>query len=226
MSRVRGKHPEIRISSWPIRAFVDRIDILMPLSPGIRDNILRRISEETVITCGSKEMGGRREPGGSLVDVDIVQIAKDIEVGFCKLCCCRVIIGLIGGLNGQKVFMTRDLPEKRRYRGKEQNCSRERYEVGCALVKGDSILLPPAVSSAHRVVMNGTDAISLGSCRRMPYNSLSHVPSHGVLTYMAQKAEEMGIVVEQAEDELAKINMALGPLCRSEGNGFHFRRRF
>ena len=69
MSRVRGGNnsTEIRISSWPIRAFVDRIDILMPLSPGIRDNILRRISEETVIICDSKEMGGEGESlGGSL----------------------------------------------------------------------------------------------------------------------------------------------------------------
>ena len=85
---------------------------------------------------------------------------------------------------------------------------------GRALVKGDSILLPPeaVMRSAHRVVMNGTDAISLGAlaggCSFITAYPMS--PATGVLTYMAQKAEEMGIVVEQAEDELAAINMALG----------------
>jgi 2-oxoglutarate ferredoxin oxidoreductase subunit alpha len=35
-------------------------------------------------------------------------------------------------------------------------------------------------------------------------------PSTGILTYLAGKQEELGIVVEQAEDEIAAVNMALG----------------
>jgi 2-oxoglutarate ferredoxin oxidoreductase subunit alpha len=35
-------------------------------------------------------------------------------------------------------------------------------------------------------------------------------PSTGVLSYMASKSKEYGIVVEQAEDEIAAINMAVG----------------
>jgi 2-oxoglutarate ferredoxin oxidoreductase subunit alpha len=237
MSRVRGGNnsTEIRISSWPIRAFVDRIDILMPLSPGIRDNILRRISEETVIICDSKEMGGEGESlGGSLVDVDIVQIAKDIGGRiFANFVAAGVIIGLIeGGLEWAKGFCDERFAGKKEDIAEKNKIALERgYEVGRALVKGDSILLPPeaVMRSAHRVVMNGTDAISLGAlaggCSFITAYPMS--PATGVLTYMAQKAEEMGIVVEQAEDELAAINMALGAsyagaraMVSTSGGGF------
>jgi 2-oxoglutarate ferredoxin oxidoreductase subunit alpha len=38
-------------------------------------------------------------------------------------------------------------------------------------------------------------------------------PSTGVFTYLAQHDEEYGIVIEQAEDELAAINMMCGATC-------------
>jgi 2-oxoglutarate ferredoxin oxidoreductase subunit alpha len=36
------------------------------------------------------------------------------------------------------------------------------------------------------------------------------------MNYLAGKEKEYGIVVEQAEDEIAAINMALGHLCRCQ----------
>ncbi|MEK7331912.1 MAG: hypothetical protein AAB017_00910, partial [Nitrospirota bacterium] len=35
-------------------------------------------------------------------------------------------------------------------------------------------------------------------------------PSTGIMNYIAGKGKEYGIIVEQAEDEIAAINMALG----------------
>ena len=35
-------------------------------------------------------------------------------------------------------------------------------------------------------------------------------PSTGVLTYMSSKSNEMGIAIDQVEDEVAALNMALG----------------
>jgi 2-oxoglutarate ferredoxin oxidoreductase subunit alpha len=52
-------------------------------------------------------------------------------------------------------------------------------------------------------------------------------PSTAVLTYLAQKAKDFGIVVEQAEDEIAAINMAIGAwyagaraMVTTSGGGF------
>lgn len=42
------------------------------------------------------------------------------------------------------------------------------------------------------------------------YAAYPMTPSTGILTYMASKSDQYGVMVEQAEDEIAAINMALG----------------
>ena len=56
MSWVRGGNnsAEIRVSKDPVNAFVDRIDLLLPLNQGVRQNIRERITEGTVI-LGDRE---------------------------------------------------------------------------------------------------------------------------------------------------------------------------
>jgi hypothetical protein len=48
MSRIRGgtNSTEIRISAYPVRAFLDRIDILVPLNKGAVQHVGERISSE------------------------------------------------------------------------------------------------------------------------------------------------------------------------------------
>ncbi|MFN3328043.1 MAG: 2-oxoacid:acceptor oxidoreductase family protein, partial [Fervidobacterium pennivorans] len=51
MSRVRGGNnsTEIRISSQPVKAYVDRIDILVPLNDNAIERLRPRITEGTII---------------------------------------------------------------------------------------------------------------------------------------------------------------------------------
>ncbi len=42
------------------------------------------------------------------------------------------------------------------------------------------------------------------------YSAYPMTPSTGIMNYIADKEEEYGIIVEQAEDEISAINMALG----------------
>jgi len=51
MSRVRGgiNTTEIIVSSEKVRAFVDRIDILIPFKKGVLDHLKERISDTTVV---------------------------------------------------------------------------------------------------------------------------------------------------------------------------------
>ena len=63
-----------------------------------------------------------------------------------------------------------------------------------------------------KMLIAGNDAIGFGAvasgCKF--YAAYPMTPSTGVMTYVAGKAAEYGIVVEQAEDEIAAINMAIG----------------
>jgi 2-oxoglutarate ferredoxin oxidoreductase subunit alpha len=62
------------------------------------------------------------------------------------------------------------------------------------------------------MLINGNQAIGLGAllsgCRF--FAAYPMTPSTSIMVYLAGKAKEYGIIVEQAEDEIAAINMALG----------------
>ncbi|MCB2294546.1 2-oxoacid:acceptor oxidoreductase subunit alpha [Clostridium algoriphilum] len=62
------------------------------------------------------------------------------------------------------------------------------------------------------ILINGNDAIALGAlaagCKF--YSAYPMTPSTTIMDYLASKIQEAEIVVEQAEDEIAAINMAIG----------------
>lgn len=62
------------------------------------------------------------------------------------------------------------------------------------------------------ILMNGNDAIALGAlaagCKF--YSAYPMTPSTSIMDYLSSKSEKAEIVVEQAEDEIAAINMAIG----------------
>ena len=90
-----------------------------------------------------------------------------------------------------------------------------------------SFSVPP--KGGGKMIMEGNEAIAVAAiasgCRF--YSAYPMTPSTGILTYMARKAEEHGLVVEQAEDEIAAINMILGAsfagvraMTATSGGGF------
>jgi 2-oxoglutarate ferredoxin oxidoreductase subunit alpha len=66
--------------------------------------------------------------------------------------------------------------------------------------------------SGQKMLLSTNDAIASGAiasgCKF--YSAYPMTPSTGIMLSMAGKAKEYGIIVEQAEDEIAAINMALG----------------
>lgn len=62
------------------------------------------------------------------------------------------------------------------------------------------------------MLISGIEGIALGAiaagCKF--YSAYPMTPSTGIMNYLAAKEKEYGIIVEQAEDEIAAINMALG----------------
>ena len=89
--------------------------------------------------------------------------------------------------------------------------------------------LPPVTQLAKRLMMNGNEAISLGAlsagvrfCSFYPMT-----PATSICLNLAAQAKRMGLIVEQAEDEIAAINMAIGAsfagapsMVATSGGGF------
>lgn len=72
--------------------------------------------------------------------------------------------------------------------------------------------LEPPAKKEKRLILNGNDAIALGamSAGVKFYSFYPMTPATSVGLTLAANAKKLGLIVEQAEDEIAAINMAIG----------------
>jgi 2-oxoglutarate ferredoxin oxidoreductase subunit alpha len=235
MSRVRGglNSTTLRVGNQPVRANIDRIDILIPLNQGAVAHVKSRISEETLILC-EPQFAGQASGTSHVSEVDFTQIAQDIGN---KLYSNIVAVGLLAGLlNIPAASVTDSIRE--RFGKKDAaiiegnlQAAEKGHEIGRQLASDQKIDLTvqpdPAVTG--QMLISGVDAVGIGAiaggCNFIGAYPMS--PSTGLLTFLAKQAEEFGIVVEQAEDEIAGVNMALGAwyagaraIASSSGGGF------
>lgn len=220
MSRVRGGNnsTELRISSGRVNAFVDRIDILLPLNGGVRPNIRKRITSGTLVIGDIEELKDEFSgPGVNFLNVPLIESGK--EAGG------PVYTGVVAaGLISELLGIPLKLPGayiRGKFSSKGPDVVQNNMtalEKGAALARGllDSgkiiMDIPGVEPYPGEIVINGSDAVSLGAlaggCDFITSYPMS--PATGVLTFFAQHAREFGVAVEQAEDEIAAINMAIG----------------
>lgn len=84
-------------------------------------------------------------------------------------------------------------------------------------------------SRQRRPFVTGNEAIALGAVAAglKFYSAYPMTPASSILHWMASHSEKVGVLVKQAEDELAVINMAIGAgiagaraMCATSGGGF------
>ncbi|MBM4444091.1 MAG: 2-oxoacid:acceptor oxidoreductase subunit alpha [Chloroflexi bacterium] len=103
------------------------------------------------------------------------------------------------------------------------------YEYAAANFKGVFPQLVRPSGSSRRMLLNGNEAIALGAmaagCKFVAAYPMT--PSTSIMEYMAGKADELGLVVVQPEDEIAAINMIIGAafagvrtMTATSGGGF------
>lgn len=85
---------------------------------------------------------------------------------------------------------------------------------------------------ADHMIISGNKALSLGALAAglQFYSAYPMSPSTSIMEYLALKAGETGIIVEQAEDEIAAVNMAIGAsfagaraMTGTSGGGFSLK---
>jgi len=236
MSRVRGGNnsTELRIAPFRVDALVDRMDILMVLSPDVRTNIRERIAASTVIIGDRDELKGELEDSGGLfIPAPLSRIAA--EAGgriYSNSVAAGILVGILGlgTEKGEAFFEKRFSGKKGDVATKNTKAFRKGYELGEKLVEGKGLLSGMKVQpGAGKALINGSEAVSLGAmaagCNFVTAYPMS--PATGVLSFFAKNAEKTGAAVEQVEDELAAINMAIGaayagarPLVTTSGGGF------
>jgi 2-oxoglutarate ferredoxin oxidoreductase subunit alpha len=237
MSRVRGGNnsTEIRVGSKPVSAYIDRIDILVPLNKGAISHLRDRISADTVV-IGEAELLGDEISGAKLkfIETPFTKIANDLGN---KIYSNVVATGTLAGLLGMKLD---DVCEyvKRAFSTKAADIVSNNVkaaEAGFRLAEDVArradikIDVSPDAGVKDQIIPSGGDAIGLGAmaggCNFV--SSYPMTPSTAVLTFLAKHGRNSGIIVEQAEDEIAAINMAIGAwysgaraMVTTSGGGF------
>jgi 2-oxoglutarate/2-oxoacid ferredoxin oxidoreductase subunit alpha len=229
MSRVRGgcNSTEIRISSSPVSTRVNRIDILVALTPAAIPHLGDRIGERTLV-LGEKEIVGYE----GMVDLPLTAIAQAIGS---PIYSNSVAVGAICGLlkldRGVCESAVRGLFAAK---GSEIGDANARallrgYELGAELAQSVSIEIGPPADLSGDIMLTGAEALSLGAiaggCNYVCAYPMS--PGTTVLTTMAEYSKRFDILVEQVEDEIGVANMALGAwyagaraLVTTSGGGF------
>ncbi len=237
MSRIRGgmNSTEIRISSGPVNAFVKRIDILIALNKGALQHLKDRISPQTIILAEKEIVGDEFDRTKcNYIDVPFTKIAAEIGN---KIYSNVVAVGTITGLF-RIDLTTVSRFVKQFFSAKSGDIVKNNlaavkagYELAGSLQNSSKIELniDKSIGLEEQILLNGAEAVAIGAiaggCDFISAYPMS--PSTGVLAFLAKHAKEFGIITEQAEDEIAAINMAIGAwyagaraMVTTSGGGF------
>lgn len=237
MSRVRGgqNSTTLRIGAEPVQGNIDRIDLLIPLNKGAVNHVRSRLSKTSILLTDPDVIDGDEIPDGvQRVDIPLTQEAKALGN---KVYANIVAVGLAGALFGIDTSIAAAIIRERF--GKKDKAvvddNLRALEAGTAmgskLAESGTVrlALTPDPAATGQMLVSGDEAVGLGAiaggCNFIGAYPMS--PSTGLLTFLAKHAETFGIVVEQAEDEIAGINMALGAwyagaraIASTSGGGF------
>jgi 2-oxoglutarate/2-oxoacid ferredoxin oxidoreductase subunit alpha len=228
MSRVRGgaNSTAIRVSSKRAAGFVERIDILIPLHAEAIPHLGKRITPGTIV-IGEREKIGH--PG--MVDIQFTKIATEIgNVVYANTVAAGVVCGLLKIDEGMCAGFMREYFAKKSEDVRERNVAAiARGHAAGKEIAGVDIAIEKNDDVKDDLLLSGSEAIALGAlaggCDYVCGYPMS--PSTGVLERMAAFSKKFDIIVEQVEDEIGVVNMALGAwyagaraLVTTSGGGF------
>jgi 2-oxoglutarate ferredoxin oxidoreductase subunit alpha len=232
MSRIRGgsNSTQIRVASHPVAAPLDRIDLFIPLDEAALTRCTSRLGSATLVLAEKALLPDR--PG--LIDLPLTDIAE--QAGDRRYA-SSVAIGAVLGLLDISLPLYDDFLRQRFADEPEEVISGNREAAAAGHRQGRELIEQGTVHTSLRAVppvagdllLNGSETVGLGAlaggCNFISSYPMS--PATGVLIFLAGQANEMGLVVDQAEDEIAAVNMALGAwfagaraMVSTSGGGF------
>ncbi|WP_138005175.1 2-oxoacid:acceptor oxidoreductase subunit alpha [Halalkalirubrum salinum] len=218
-SRIRGGYTayKIRTSVEQVQSVVDRLDVLIALTPRTIEENLSELHEGSVIVYDGDRttMQNVEIPDGMVgLDVPLKSLAEDAGGAIMRNvvalgAACAVTDFPIENLDSalQKRFGNKgqklvDNNKQAARLGRDYVTDEYDHEFDYSLETTDS----------DYVLLNGDEAIGMGAlaagCRF--YAGYPITPATNVMEYLVGRIEHYGGHVVQAEDELSAINMALG----------------
>ncbi|PKM50342.1 MAG: 2-oxoacid:acceptor oxidoreductase subunit alpha [Firmicutes bacterium HGW-Firmicutes-7] len=234
MSRVRGGNNtvQIRLSDQFVYAYQHTIDMLFLLNDHSFSRLTNRITDKTIIFGeeGFADPLVINEKRATFKSFNLKELSK--EAGGALLA-NTILFGFIAGMleldedSCKKQIMKRFLKRGEKVINDNQTAFDMGYKRGVKYPLQKEFMKSSDTSTYK--ISDGTTAVGLGAiaggCNFVASYPMS--PGTGVLTYLARKSNAFEILVEQAEDEIAALNMVIGAwyagargLATTSGGGF------
>ncbi len=218
-SRIRGGYTayKVRTAVDPVQSVVDRLDVLIALTPRTIEENLDELHEGSVIIYDGERttMENVEIPEGMIgLDVPLKRLAE--EAGGAIM---RNVVAL-GAACEVSDFPIENLDSalEKRFGSKGQSLvdnNKEAARAGrdyVAAEYGHEFEYELETTDSDYVLLNGDEAIGMGAiaagCKF--YAGYPITPATDVMEYLTGRIEQFGGHVVQAEDELSAINIALG----------------
>ena len=204
MSRVRGGHnfSLLRFGVDPIYSHSEILDGIIAFDEATIQLHSDKLKSDGFILCDSQI----KSDDSRVISLDMQALGKQLGNTRATGSIATGVILKLFGLeitNAEKVISDY-------IKGQYLELNVKALEEGYNLVETRFTL--PKVDQSQRIILNGNEALSFGALAAglKFYCAYPMSPSTTILEYLAAAADDAGIVVEQAEDEIAAINMAIG----------------
>jgi 2-oxoglutarate ferredoxin oxidoreductase subunit alpha len=226
-SRIRGGQNSysIRIGEKPQNAPLLQADVLLALNEGAVQKYGPLVKDEGTLIA-------QKQLREHMIAIPFTEIAeKELEdTIYANTVAMGALVGVLGvDLDTLKQVLVQ------KFRGKgdevvESNLSAAEQGYGRATQECRDMCPWKLPNREERYyLISGNEAIPLAAayagCRFIAAYPMT--PSTGIITYLAREEERLGVFAEQAEDEIAAINMALGAsyagaraMTATSGGGF------
>lgn len=221
MSRVRGGHnyTQIRFGvSAPIYSHKNDLDLILALDENTAISHIKDLKEDgKIIVDESIKFDDKRT-----LKLPLLKTATTLGIS-------RGFTSVAAGAILKYFSLHGDVDELFSKKLKEPIRSKniEAIHLGYDLLDSKYVLKGKDLS--NHILINGNNAIALGAIAGGLdfYSAYPMTPATSVMTYLSKKQKDVGIVVDQAEDEISAINFAIGAsyagaraMTGSSGGGF------
>ncbi len=228
MSRIRGGRNSysVRIRETPVCAGRRQADIVLSLDPSLLPHILSSVAPEGIVV-GDPPAGGGGSADPRVIAAPLKELAAAAGSPILANMVGTGVVARALGIPPETVDRILTLEFKGEYLEKNRVAAR----LGAEWAQGrvpDSFRLPERAFQA-RMILSGNEALALGAVAGGCKFAVGYpmTPGSGILLGLSVDGPPLGLVFEQAEDEIAALNMAIGAsyagaraMVATSGGGF------
>ena len=204
MSRVRGGHNfiQIRFGENKIYSHKNELDLILALDENTISYHKDRLKDDGIIISDKSIKNEYKK----IIKLPLIETAKGLSLSkaFTSVAAGVILKYFSIDLENIDKYFSSKLSEDIR------NKNIQAVKLGYDLIESKYKMQGNDLS--NHILINGNNAIALGAIAGGLdfYSAYPMTPATSIMTYLAKKQVETGMVVDQAEDEIAAINFAIG----------------